>query len=254
MPEKKPGFDEQFCPSCGDIVNEKAPYCPGCGHPINPNNQGSKETTETGDIDIGYETIEEKRKRRAEKAKEVGETVVQNSSSVPPIVKSAALWVVGLFVLLAGLGSFGSPETSPIVGIPIVLIGFLLLPPIHGLIGRDADPLSFGSQRIVEERSVVNPDQPCVACASPVDEGVERERVKQFLVFGGAISSNIEGQSIYCQSCARGEVTHVRDDSLISKDEAHNESNQSNENIDKNSKDEKMIADTVSEDTDSDTE
>ncbi|MFC7057655.1 hypothetical protein [Halovenus salina] len=230
MSGKKPGFDEQFCPSCGDIANEQAPYCPSCGHPISPDKQGDKATTETGDVEIGYETIEEKRKQRAEKAKEVSETVVENSGSVVPMVKSAVLWIVGLFLFLGGLGSFSSPELSPVVGVPLLFIGLLLLPPVHGLIGRDDDPFSFGPRRTVEEHSVINPDQPCVACASPVEEGVKRDRVKQFVIFGGAISSNIEGESIYCQNCARGEITHIKDDSPISPDETQRKSNQADEN------------------------
>lgn len=242
MSDRKPGFDEQFCPSCGDIVNEQAPHCPGCGHPINPGDRKNKTNTGTGEVEIGYDTIEEKRKQRAEKAKEISGTVVQNSSSVVPIIKSAALWTVGLFFFLGGLGSFGSPELSPVVGVPLLFIGLLLLPPIHGLIGRDADPFSFGSRRTVEEHSVINPDRPCVACASPVDKGVKRDRVKQFLIFGGSISSNVEGQSIYCQSCAQGEVMHTTDNGLTSPKEQeksretgeNSEANKTSKNQDSN--------------------
>lgn len=205
MANRKPGFDEQFCPSCRAIVNERAPYCPDCGHPINPENKPGKSAGGTEDVNIGYETIDEKRQKRAEKAKKVG-------SSLAPMVKSTSLWVVGLFFLLGGVGSLGSPEMSPIAGVPLAIIGLVLLPPVHGLVGRDADPLSFGSRRIVKKNSVANHTEPCAACAGTIDDGVERKRIKQFLFFGGAISSSEQGRLVYCQSCARGEIAHTRDE------------------------------------------
>lgn len=212
MASRRPRVDEQFCPSCRAIVNEQAPYCPDCGQPINPENEPGEAAGGDEDIDIAYETIDEKRRRRAERAKEVGSSVAQDATSFAPRIKSASLWVVGLFLLLGGVGSLGSPEMSPIAGIPLAVIGLVLLPPVHGLVGRNATPLSFGSRRVVKEDSVVNPTEPCAACAGTIDEGVERRRVKQFLFFGGAVSSNEQGRLVYCRSCARGEVVRNRDE------------------------------------------
>lgn len=228
MSDRKPRFDEQFCPSCRTIVNEQAPYCPDCGHPINPESYPDETGGGTRNVEIGYETIDEKRQRQKEKAKDIGGSVMEESDSLTPIVKSASLWVVGLFLLLGGVGSLGSPELSPVTGVPLAVIGLVFLPPVHGLVGRDADPLSFGSQRTVEENSVINATEPCVACAGKIDEGVERRRVEQFLVFGGAVSSKEQGRLVYCQSCARGETTHIRDNNTEASNHIQDGSNQGN--------------------------
>lgn len=203
MTERKPGHDEQFCPACGDIVNEQAPHCPGCGHPINPDERGQSGATPAGETDIGYETLDEKRERQVELVKEIGGTVAEGSGSPGTLLKRLALWIFGLIFLLAGIGALLEP--SPGAGVVLLLVGLLALPPVHSLIGRDASIDTFGSRRIVEERAVTDADRPCAACARPVEEGVERTRVEQFLVFGGAVSYTVQGQSTYCSECARGE-------------------------------------------------
>lgn len=229
MADRKPGFNEQFCPSCGAIANERAPYCPDCGHPISPENEPGGAGSESGDVDIGYETIDERRQRQKEKAKEIGDSIIQESDSVAPAVKSVSLWAVGLFFLLGGVGSLTSPGLSPVVGIPLAAVGVVLLPPVHGLVGRDADPLAFGSRGVVEESSVSSATEPCAACAGRVENGVERKRVKQFLVFGGAISSNDEGRLVYCQDCARGRVEHTKGEQPAVSDETQERSGRESE-------------------------
>lgn len=188
MPNRKPGVNEQFCPSCGTIINKEAPYCPDCGQPINPQ---QTVTESSDDVEIGYETERERRERQAENAKQV-----------VPLLKSGVLWAVGILLVLAGAGAFIPPESNPVGGMVAVLFGFIFLPPVHGLIGKDANPLAFGSRRTVKEKKVTNSGAPCASCGGSISDGVERTRIKQYLVFGGAIHSENKGKLIYCQDCA----------------------------------------------------
>lgn len=188
MPNRKPGVDEQFCSSCGTIINKDAPYCPDCGQPINPR---QTVTESSGDVEIGYETERERRERQAENAKQA-----------VPLLKSGVLWAVGILLVLAGVGAFIPPESNPVGGMVAVLFGFVFLPPVHGLVGKDEDPLTFGSRRTVKEKKVTSSGTPCVSCGGSISDGVKRTRIKQYLVFGGAIYSENKGELIYCQDCA----------------------------------------------------
>jgi hypothetical protein len=188
MSNQKPGVHEQFCPSCGTIANENAPHCPDCGHPINVQ---QTVTEPSNDVEIGYETEREKRERRIESAKQAA-----------PLLKSGVLWAVGIFLVLGGIGAFIPPESYPVSGVIIVLFGFVFLPPVHNFVGKDAGPFTFGSRRIVKEKTLTDSNTPCASCAGSISDGIKRTRVKQYLVFGGAIRSENNGELIYCQDCA----------------------------------------------------
>ncbi len=56
MPDRKPGADELYCSSCGEIIKKQAELCPNCGVPNKEAKQDKKrdfETTVSGDWWIG---------------------------------------------------------------------------------------------------------------------------------------------------------------------------------------------------------
>lgn len=202
MTDQTLGINEQFCPSCGAIANENAPHCPDCGQPINPQ---QTVTESNNDVEIGYETEHEKRERQINAAKQA-----------VPLLKSGVLWIIGIFLILGGIGFFVPPESYPLAGAVAVIFGVVFLPPVHRLVGKDADPLTFGSRRTVREKTVTDPKTPCASCAGSIDRGVKRTRVKQYLAFGGEISSENNGELVYCQGCARSAETTKTEQSVSS--------------------------------------
>lgn len=189
MSENKPGVDEQFCPSCRAVVNQRAPYCPDCGHPISPENEAGA----TGGVS------------RQSPAEPATPTVGADDSSARAwgnVAKRAGLLLVSVLFFFASLGALLPGEGEPVEPVS----GAVYLAIAVGCLGVLYWFTETGRTRTVEERSVVDPPEPCSACAAPVAEGVERERVTETVLFDSTLSRSTDGRSVYCRTCARGKV------------------------------------------------
>jgi hypothetical protein len=97
------------CAECGRDISDKAAACPHCGHPVStgiqpprilkPSSPPAGDTAATG---IGQ------RVKRA--------------------VAAAFAWFFGVLLVLAGLGLFLPPDSTPLAGLLLLLAGAVLLP------------------------------------------------------------------------------------------------------------------------------
>ncbi|WP_435347489.1 zinc-ribbon domain-containing protein [Haloarchaeobius sp. HRN-SO-5] len=116
----------------------------------------------------------------------------------------AGLLLLFLFVPVVVALAVGFGELSLVILAGAVCIAGVLA----AVVGAPGDhsPTEFGRTRAVEERAIEAPDQPCTACLSTIDRGVERTYRDEFLVAGVPVKTYEMGRNHYCVSCAQGET------------------------------------------------
>jgi RNA polymerase subunit RPABC4/transcription elongation factor Spt4 len=203
-----PGPNEQFCESCGAIIKRHAAVCPECGvsaeRPLPPSGGlhdcqacGSRIPTEATicpDCGVGQNQ--------------------QHSGNDGLSATDAAAWLGGGaliyvgFHLLTGAGvlslTIPSLVVSLLLGVPLILTGIAVLPPVRQAVDRQHSLTTFGRTHSVEESPVTGGQETCSLCQGPVRDGVKRE-FKQEYVVGGIALSKVEeesGSNIYCHDCA----------------------------------------------------
>lgn len=196
--------DEVFCQHCGGSIKKQAEICPDCGVKNNGNISGQS-------TDIYCRSCGESIKRQAEICPDCGVrngyTSANNPSSLDIDLLRVGAIGFGVLFLLAGLGAMTGG--SILRGLSYLAIGLVLLPQVRRRISKEYSITTFGYVASVDEAIMSEPDLPCSACQNPVGDGVQRKHTKQFVLFGAPIFTSNEGENIYCQSCANGEVREI---------------------------------------------
>jgi RNA polymerase subunit RPABC4/transcription elongation factor Spt4 len=205
---RRPGPNEQFCESCGTIIKRHAAVCPECGvsaeQPLPP--------------DAGLRDCHACESRIPAEAKLCPDCGVrqrqQHAGGDDLSGTDAATWLGGGVLIYLGvqmitgagvLGlAFPSVLFSLLFGLPLVLAGIAVLPPVRDTVDRPYSLTTFGRVHSVEESSVTDGDETCALCQGPVRNGVRREFKREY-VFGGLSLSTSEaesGSNVYCYDCA----------------------------------------------------
>jgi len=208
MSQKRgPGPNEQFCESCGAIIKRHAAVCPECGvsaeRPLPPS--GGLQDCHACHSRIPAE---------ATLCPDCGVRQYQQQQSGELGIVDAAAWLGGGaliyvgFQLITGAGvlSLTVPTLllSFLLGVPLILAGIAVLPPVRDAVDRPYSLTTFGRNHAVEESPVTGGQETCSVCRGPVRDGVERE-FKEEYVFAGIPLSKVEeesGSNIYCHDCA----------------------------------------------------
>jgi hypothetical protein len=107
------------------------------------------------------------------------------------------LLLLGVFVIGTSLTSFG----GILLGIGLVLLSIVVLPPARRRVRNRHPPTTFGTTNTVEERTAPGTDQLCSICREPIDQGVVREYEKEKVVAGIPLYTEEAGENWYCESC-----------------------------------------------------
>ncbi|QCW02179.1 zinc ribbon domain-containing protein [Natrinema pallidum] len=104
---------------------------------------------------------------------------------------------VQLGVSAVGLGLFALA-----LGLAIAVTS--VLPSVSGRLENRHSVLTNGRTHTVDDRTVVAPDDPCAACAGPIDRGLERRYRAEVCVLGVPVTAT-GGRNYYCRQCANAE-------------------------------------------------
>jgi RNA polymerase subunit RPABC4/transcription elongation factor Spt4 len=203
-----PGPNEQFCESCGTIIKRYAAVCPECGvsaeRPLPPS--GGLQNCEACGSRIPVEaTICPDCGMGQHKQRHSSDGL--SATDLAVWLGGGTLMYVGFHLITgAGLLSLTAPSLalSFLLGIPLILAGIAVLPPVREAVDRPHSLTAFGRAHSVEESPVTGGQETCTVCQGPVRDGVRRE-FKQEYVFGGIVLSTVEdesGANIYCHDCA----------------------------------------------------
>lgn len=149
----------------------------------------------------------------AARARDSAHGAVESSSS-GSLGTTILLWLGALIMVAAAQASatilwtviFGA------VAIILALSGTSSLSPVRRRLEKRQSITDNGWTRSVRERSVVNPDESCAACAGHVGRGVKRTYSKEFAVLGVPLTTDERGTNYYCRQCANGEVPMAKPD------------------------------------------
>lgn len=194
-----PRADEQFCSTCGSIIKKRAEICPECG---------VKNTAQSGANGPAFQFCEscgEEIRSDTELCPNCG--VTQTSPGSDGLDGSdVILYVLGSLFIIVGLGTLLDPEgglvVSVLTGLVLTVAGIAMLPIVHQRSNRRYSLTTFGTVNSVEEYPVSNNAGPCAVCQRPVTDGVRREYVEEFTLFGVVLSSETGGMNTYCETCA----------------------------------------------------
>lgn len=115
---------------------------------------------------------------------------------------SSTTMFVGLALMLAGTPS------AIALGLTLVTVSVGLVPPVRDRLRQRRSLTDFGRHRRVEQRLSKNfedDSQPCIVCGEACDEGVQRRRREETLVFGVPVRIHDSQVNNYCQDCAETE-------------------------------------------------
>ena len=113
--------------------------------------------------------------------------------------------VIGVFLALAGLSvllSLPLDVVGWVIGLPLLVGGLYLFPPVRRRIDRRHSITRFGTVRSTDETVVRAPDRPCVACGRPIDTGVKRTYREETVLAGIPLFTVRDGENHYCESCS----------------------------------------------------
>jgi hypothetical protein len=132
----------------------------------------------------------------------VDSTDASNSRDVTAknVAVSVFLALVGI-AILDGVGSVA----ALFLGVTFVLAALFTFPPTRERFEDRKPVTTFGRAHSTDEEVVTAPDQPCTACSRPVGTGVKRTYRERTYVAGIPITTNEEGENVYCRSCANGD-------------------------------------------------
>jgi predicted RNA-binding Zn-ribbon protein involved in translation (DUF1610 family) len=198
-----PAPDEQYCASCGEAIKEQAVRCPECGVA----NDGS--ARKKGGQTVFCQSCGEQISTDAEMCPGCG--VRQDTSVGPPFQSDTAelLYygqiIIGAILVLAGLRAItdgaGNIVLSLLVGLALAGGGLLLIPHIRERIDMEHPITTFGWTRSVSESPVSNTSQQCTSCGGDIESGTRREYGSDLVVAGVVLTSRVEGENQYCESC-----------------------------------------------------
>ena len=121
-------------------------------------------------------------------------------------------YVAGALLVIIAVGIIASAPLNPVavtMGLFALGGGAWMFPPARRRL-EDRHPITtFGPARSTEEEVVADPGTPCVACASPVDDGVRRTYREEYTVAGVPLATTETGTNVYCRECASGDVADV---------------------------------------------
>lgn len=124
---------------------------------------------------------------------------------------AALCWLTGAILAFIGLqlSAFAPSLVLSVLAVGFGLLGVATLPSVADRLARRRSPLVNGRIRSVEERSVVDYERPCTACAEPVGRGIERIYRDEFRLLGVPLTGSA-GRNRYCRQCANAEPTPDR--------------------------------------------
>lgn len=140
---------------------------------------------------------EERRGGASSTVHPAGETVSE-SGNATRVVLGAVLALGGLSVLL----SLPLEVVGVVIGLPLLLGGLYLFPPVRQRIDRRHSVTRLGTVRSTDETVVRTPDTPCVACGRPIDTGVKRTYREEAVLAGIPLFTRRDGENHYCEACS----------------------------------------------------
>ncbi|WP_276253430.1 zinc ribbon domain-containing protein [Halomontanus rarus] len=170
-----------------------------------------------------YYSNAERRVLWADQSNRSNEPAVRAGNSAHDTVESSSSGNLGTTILLwlGALIMVAAAQTSATilwtvifgaVAIILALSGTSSLSPVRRRLEKRQSITDNGWTRSVRERSVVNPDETCAACAGHVGRGVERTYSTEFAVLGVPLTTDERGTNYYCRRCANGEVPMAKPD------------------------------------------
>lgn len=120
---------------------------------------------------------------------------------------SVGSYLLGSLLLLFAVGAIASASLVPIVFGLLALTGALwALPPTRRRLNNRHPVTRFGAVRSTDEETVTDPSTPCVVCASPVEEGIERTYREEYVFAGVPLFTTETGENHYCRECAGSDI------------------------------------------------
>lgn len=112
-----------------------------------------------------------------------------------------------MFLLFLGLMllMMGGSIAAGVVGLACLLGAVAVLPPARRRLAARRSIGTFGRVRGTDERVIERPETPCSACASPVEQGVERRYGERTYLAGIPLWTHEHGRNAYCRRCAAGD-------------------------------------------------
>lgn len=128
-------------------------------------------------------------------------------SGIGSVGRSIVLWLGTLIFLAFATASSTLFWSAVFAGFAVAfaLSGVGALPPVKKRLAKRRSITTNGWNRVVEERSVTDPDEPCTSCASPISRGIERNYREEFTLLGVPIDTKTDGTNHYCRECANAE-------------------------------------------------
>ncbi|MFC6906116.1 zinc ribbon domain-containing protein [Halalkalicoccus tibetensis] len=117
---------------------------------------------------------------------------------------SVLLATLLLFLGLMVLATSGSVAAGTI-GLICLLGAVAVLPPARRRLAARRSVGTFGRVRGTDERVIERPETPCSACASPIEQGVERRYGERTYLAGIPLWTHEHGRNAYCRRCAAGD-------------------------------------------------
>lgn len=116
-------------------------------------------------------------------------------------VAASVLFALVGIAILDGVGSFA----AAFLGISFILAALFTFPPTRKRFEDRQSITTFGRAHSTDETVATAPAVPCTACSRPVGTGVKRTYRERTYVAGIPITTNEEGENVYCRSCANGD-------------------------------------------------
>ncbi|THE63694.1 zinc ribbon domain-containing protein [Salinadaptatus halalkaliphilus] len=118
---------------------------------------------------------------------------------------AAVCWLSAAILLATAVQlSTGAMLLVGAIAVFVGLVGTTLLPSVRRRLENRHSIRATGRVRTVDERSVRSPDEPCTACASSIEDGIERTYRTDYCVFGIPVNSSAD-HNHYCRVCANAE-------------------------------------------------
>lgn len=121
-------------------------------------------------------------------------------------------YILGVLLAVGGVAIIAGGLLDPaaiVLGLFFLAWAAWSFPPTRRRL-EDRHPVAtFGPTRSTETTAVSDPDTPCVVCASPVTEGVERRYREEYVLAGVPLFTTEAGENHYCRDCAMGDVEDV---------------------------------------------
>nr|WP_319004348.1 zinc ribbon domain-containing protein [Natrinema amylolyticum] len=128
------------------------------------------------------------------------------ASTLRPRATAAVGWLLAAMTVALGvqLGLSAVSLVLVTLGLLLAVAGTSVLPSVSRRLEARHSVLTNGRTHTIDERPVVGPETPCVACAGPIDRGLERTYREEFCVLGVPVTAT-DGQNYYCRRCANAE-------------------------------------------------